>query len=454
MLGLAWATGGAASPAWIIAPLVPCLAGFVAGARTAVVATLGLLIGLIVLGWLPGWLPASSAEVPIDGGRLAWQIAAILGAAGLSVVFEGRRQTSERRLRQRESLYRRVFEQSKEVVGVTTRDGRIVDLNPAGLDLYGYDSKDELLANSVEDFYAHPEERRELLQRLDSKGYVRGFETRHKTRSGAVKRVAGTTSTLLDEHGEIEYLLTILRDVTAQRELEAERDAMLAELASKNSDLERFTYTVSHDLKSPMTAIYGFLRVLRRDIENNDLERIEHDLATIRGQVDRMAQLTEDLLELARIGLGDLSREELPAQEVAQEAVKLISPQLEASRVEVEIAPDLPRAFADRTLLRLVFQNLIENGAKFCCESPAPRIRVGSCAIKDEAAYFVQDNGVGIAPEHHERVFELFEKLNPEINGTGIGLANVKRAVEVHGGRVWVESGSEGNGSTFFFTIP
>lgn len=239
-----------------------------------------------------------------------------------------------------------------------------------------------------------------------------------------------------------------------QQQAATEREAMRSELRAKDADLERFTYAVSHDLKSPMTAIYGFLRVLQRDIETGNSERIDRHIAIIQQQVDRMAQQTDDLLELARIGNGELSRERLKVTEVAREAAELVERQLAESRVEIDIAPDLPSFYADRTVLRLIFQNLIENGAKCCAEASEPRVRIGWRRLGEESVVFVHDNGVGIAAEHRERVFEALETSHPEINGSGIGLANAKRAVDVHGGRIWVESDSEARGSTIFFTIP
>ena len=445
-------TGGVGSPALFFAPLLPLLGGFLLGTRGTVFATAAGVLGTGVL-WAfaggPGPAGETAAWWPVVGLALA------VVSAGVLRVQSGRRVADdERRWRQRQSLYRKVFEQSKEVVGVTTPQGRMVDINPAGVEFYGYDSKEVLLARSVEEFYSHPEERRELLRRLGDRDYVEGFVTRHRTRDGDDRLVAGTTSTLRDDEGEIEYLVTILRDVTEQRAAEAERERILAELAEKNTDMERFTYTVSHDLKSPMTAIYGFLRILDRDIKAGNSARIEHNLATIRAQVDRMKHLTDDLLDLARIGLGEVSREDISVVEVAGEAVSLVGSHLMGQGVIIEVDPNLPRVRADRTLLRLVLQNLIENGIKFCAESTDPRIHVGCRGQGEDTAFFVADNGVGIAREDRQRVFDLFEKLSSDVSGTGIGLANVKRAVEAHGGRVWVESDSEGPGSTFFFTLP
>ncbi|RMF64136.1 MAG: histidine kinase, partial [Bacteroidetes bacterium] len=122
--------------------------------------------------------------------------------------------------------------------------------------------------------------------------------------------------------------------------------------------------------------------------------------------------------------------------------------------VEVEVQPDLPAVDGDRMRLLEVWQNLISNAAKYMGEQPSPRIEIGCKPLGDEVCFYVRDNGVGIPPAYHEKVFELFERLGTDTEGTGVGLALVKRIVEFHGGRIWVESEGMGRGSTFYFTLP
>jgi signal transduction histidine kinase len=237
---------------------------------------------------------------------------------------------------------------------------------------------------------------------------------------------------------------------THEEALRAER----ADLAAKNAELERFTYTVSHDLKSPLVTIRGFAGLAGTDLAAGKLDRVRQDLGRIVAAADKMHRLLDDLLELSRVGRVVNPAEDVALGPLAREAVELVKGQLDQGRVEVDIAPDLPVVRADRHRLLEVLQNLVENAAKFTGDEPAPRIEIGARRDGGELVFCVKDNGRGIEPRYLERVFELFEKLDPGADGTGVGLALVRRIVEAHGGRVWAESDGPGRGSTFCFTLP
>jgi signal transduction histidine kinase len=243
-------------------------------------------------------------------------------------------------------------------------------------------------------------------------------------------------------------------------EARVERERLAAanrELEARSAELERFTYVVSHDLKSPLVTIRGFLAYVEKDARSGQVERLESDVARIRGATDRMAQLLEDLLELSRTGRIDRPPEDVPFEEVVREARALAEGRLLARGVRVEVDPSLPVVRGDRRRLVELVQNLLENAAKFMGERKDPEVRVGArpgTAGGDEAALFVADNGIGIDPAPHSRVFELFHRLDPRVEGTGPGLALARRIVETHGGKIWVESRGEGHGSTFCFSLP
>jgi len=234
-----------------------------------------------------------------------------------------------------------------------------------------------------------------------------------------------------------------------------ERANLVSELEGRNAELERFTYTVSHDLKSPLVTIRGFLGYLHQDAKANDMMRFERDLSRIANAADRMQLLLNDLLELSRVGRIVNPPEDIPFEKITRETIEFIAGAIEESRVTVEVQKNLPVIRGDRLRLIEVIQNLISNAIKFVGDQPEPRVDIGAAGIDTDgkAILFVRDNGIGIDPQYHERVFGLFNRLNPDIDGTGIGLTLVKRIVEVHGGRVWVES-QLGAGATFFFTLP
>jgi signal transduction histidine kinase len=240
-------------------------------------------------------------------------------------------------------------------------------------------------------------------------------------------------------------------DVTAQKEAQLARAALTSELAQKAEEMERFVYTVSHDLKSPLITIQGFLDLLLADASEGDQEALEGDVAQIRRASEQMQALLEDLLELSRIGRLENPRERCPLSEIAEQAVDLLGTR--AHGAEIVVAPDLPVVFADRKRIQEVFQNLIENALKFMGDQAAPRVEVGAREEGRERVCYVRDNGVGIAPQFQERVFDLFRRLGKDTPGTGIGLAIVKRIVEHEGGRIWIESDGEA-GSTFCFVLP
>ena len=232
-----------------------------------------------------------------------------------------------------------------------------------------------------------------------------------------------------------------------------ERERVSTKLETQNAELERFSYTVSHDLKSPLVTIQGFVGLLRQDIADLQMERVAGDLDKISNAADTMKLLLDDLLELSRVGqvVGELS--DCRLSDIAHQAVESLTGKIEECGIELEI-DDMPSAQVDTTRMREVYQNLIENAIKYMGEQQAPRIRVGA-EVKDDMLHcFVSDNGIGIEDKFQEQIFGLFQRLSNDNSGTGIGLALVKRIIEVHGGKAWVESEGLGKGTSLWFTLP
>lgn len=237
----------------------------------------------------------------------------------------------------------------------------------------------------------------------------------------------------------------------SQSELEQRVAERTAELAVANQELEAFSYSVSHDLRAPLRAIDGFTRALLDEQAADLNEEGKAYLSRIVRATERMKELTEALLKLARIVRTPLSKSTVDLSQ-------LVADTIEATRedrpLEADIQPGV-RVSADAQLLRVAMTNLIENACKFTVQSETPRIRFGSLRENSETRYYVQDNGVGFDMEFAEYLFKPFQRMhsNEEFEGLGIGLATVQRIIHRHGGRIWAE-GRPGQGATFYFTLP
>jgi PAS domain S-box-containing protein len=247
--------------------------------------------------------------------------------------------------------------------------------------------------------------------------------------------------------GEVLGLVGISRDITERKEKERV-------IEEKNSELERFTYTISHDLKSPLVTIKTFLGYLAEDIKIPDNPRVEQDLGFIHNAADKMSQLLAELLEMSRVGRLNTPEVEASFSELAREAAELNAGSLSTRGVSVQIAQTALLLHGDRARLVEIWQNLVENAGKFMGDQQRPHIEIGIIEGGLDTLFFVQDNGKGIDPRYHEKIFGLFDKLNADSEGTGLGLALVKRIVQTYQGKIWVESAGEGAGTTFFFTLP
>jgi PAS domain S-box-containing protein len=240
---------------------------------------------------------------------------------------------------------------------------------------------------------------------------------------------------------------TVFEDITEQKKNELE-------IRQKNEELTRFIYTVSHDLKSPLVTIKAFSNYLEEDIENNDLEARERDLNYIRNAADKMGKLLDELLELSRIGRKEKPKEYMTLESIIEAARDLVAGRLEEKKIKVRITGPPVMLYGHGQRFIQLYQNLLDNAAKFMGSQSDPMIEVGAYTDeKNEIVLFVKDNGKGIDPRYHHKIFGLFEKMDNETEGTGIGLALVKRIIEVHGGIIWFTSEGNGTGTTFYFKL-
>jgi signal transduction histidine kinase len=202
-----------------------------------------------------------------------------------------------------------------------------------------------------------------------------------------------------------------------------------------------------------LITIKGFLGFIVQDASNGNISRLKADVKRISDATDKMQLLLSELLELSRVGRLKNVYQDTSLEQIAREAIELVHGRLQNARAEVHIQENLPVIYGDQPRLLEVLQNLVDNAAKFMGTQPHPMIEIGQSGEEDgKPVFFVRDNGIGIEPEHQDRIFGLFNKLDADTEGTGIGLTLVKRIIEVHGGRIWVQS-EPGKGSSFFFTL-
>ena len=225
------------------------------------------------------------------------------------------------------------------------------------------------------------------------------------------------------------------------------------ELRSRNEEMERFVYTVSHDLKSPLVTIRGFVGFMEEDLRHGKGEALQDSLSRIRRGTDRMVKTIDELLELSRIGRVVHDPVPVNISELAQQIADEVSTTHDVGSARVDVQPDMPTLVIDPIRIREVFENLLNNAFKYGCSNPQPHIRIGSARHEGEIRFVVQDNGTGIDPQYQDKVFELFQRVDREHEGTGVGLAIVRRIMEVHGGRAWVES-TPGQGASFSIALP
>ena len=357
-------------------------------------------------------------------------------------------------IRQSEAKYRSLVDDDISADFICTRDGRILDCNPAFARMFGFASVAEAESANILVTYIHPEERAELIDRLQQETRLENVELFRKRQDGTQIHVVENIIGIFDAAGNLVVTKGYIIEDTERLKAEEAMKQYAEHLKRSNEDLERFAYVSSHDLQEPLRTIVTFTQLLERKYEGRiDPEADEY----IRYIVDagrRMQDLIHDLLEYSRITSKAQELQQVRTEEVLAQALLSLNPIIkeESATITYDL---LPVVQADPQQLRQVFQNLISNALKYRREDEPPRIRISAERTGDMWQFNIQDNGLGIEPQYFDRIFVIFQRLHTrdQYVGTGIGLAIVKRIVERQGGRIWVESEVD-RGSTFHFTIP
>ncbi|MEI8375759.1 MAG: PAS domain S-box protein [Planctomycetota bacterium] len=358
--------------------------------------------------------------------------------------------TERKRAEETKSLLASIVECSCDAILSKTMDGIVLTWNAGAEELYGYRAE-EIVGKSVSILASpdHSDELPQVLERIRRGERIDQYETVRMTKGGKLIPVSLTVSPITDARGRITGASTIARDITEQKRREEE-------LRGKNAELEHFSYTVSHDLKSPLVTIKGFLGCLEQDIPGADAEEVKQDIEFIRRAADKMGRLLDELLRISRVGLVVNPPASVALQDLVQDALDAVAGSIRARAVEVKMhlgqQPIL--LYGDRTRLAEIWQNLLENAVKFMGDQPSPCVEIGIESHGQDTVFFVRDNGIGIDPRFQGKIFGIFERIDPEIEGTGVGLALIKRIVEIYHGTIWLESQGLGLGTCFRFTLP
>lgn len=376
----------------------------------------------------------------------------IYALAGVSTDITARKRAEEER--------DRFFRLSRDLMCIANFDGYFTAVNPAWERTLGF-TEAELRARPFLEF-VHPDDRAATLteaEKLGQGGETVNFQNRYRTRAGSYRWLSWSTQSFPAQR----LIYATARDVTEQK-LDEQRIIHLnqdlrqraAQLEAANKELEAFSYSVSHDLRAPLRHIDGFVGLLTKQSGDRLDDRARRHLGIIANAARQMGALIDDLLVFSRMGRAEMRHGRVDMVALVQEVVNGLATDLKDRKVAWKIG-SLPPAQADRAMLHQVLANLLGNAVKYTRPRPTAEIEIGSRNgnADREMVYFVRDNGVGFDMRYADKLFGVFQRLHraEEFEGTGIGLANVRRIITRHGGRTWAESELD-RGATFYFSLP
>jgi len=404
-------------------------------------------------------------------GSLKLQTARALGLSKESEALAQQlveRERSERVLRESESRYRSLFDGVPVGLLRTSPEGRILDANPALVEMFGFPNRDALLGTNINDLYVDPQERQEALAEADRKGSVTSIELRLHRSDGTPIWVRASGRAVRDASGRVVQYEGAMLDVTARKQAENEVHALnrelenrvqerTAQLEAANQELEAFAYTAAHDLRAPLITLGGVSQMLLEDYAADLREEGRRHLRQIGESTRHMGALIDDLLSFSRLSRQPVHDQVIAPADLARKVLRTLNGEGTGRQIAVRIG-GLPVCRADPALLKQVFVNLLSNALKFTRHREGAAIEVGGHPTSDDPTrntYFVKDNGVGFDMQYAAKLFGVFQRLHraDEYEGTGVGLAIVQRIIHRHGGRIWAE-GAPGKGATFYFTLP
>jgi PAS domain S-box-containing protein len=388
----------------------------------------------------------------------------VVAASTIGSDITGRKEAEEA-LRTASLYSRSLIEASLDPLVTISADGKITDVNLATELVTGV-SRERLIYSDFSDYFTDPEKARAGYQQVLSQGLVRDYPLTIRHTSGKTTDVLYNAAVYKSESGELQGVFAAARDITKSKQAEEEIRKLNQELEQRvldrttqleasNKELEAFAYSISHDLRAPLRHIDGFIELLKMEIAASLDEQEQHYMMAISDSAKRMGSLIDDLLSFSRMGRSEISKRQVDLNKLIQDVIQEFEPEAEGRTILWQISA-LPAITGDKAMLRIVLVNLIANALKFTRTREQAEIEIGFSQDKDTGTViFVRDNGVGFDQNYAGKLFGVFQRLHraDEFEGTGIGLANVRRIIARHGGRTWAE-GEIGKGATFYFTIP
>jgi len=372
------------------------------------------------------------------------------------------RKQAELALQQSEAYNKLLFADSRlAMVVMDPETYRYTDCNQAAVEIYGlpdraavigltpYDVSDATQYDGTDSAVAA----RGIIEQVVATGSV-VFEWRHRRPDGKVWDAKAHLMRM--QQGDKTFLLFTLEDITEQKRVRDELTSKTEALQRSNADLERFAYSVSHDMRQPLRAVSGHLQLLQRSLKDKLDEQERENLGFALDGAKRMDSMIVSLLDYSRVGRKTEAKAWQSSRAALDEALGFLDPLIHEVSTELSVGGDWPQVYASRDELVRLFQNLIGNGIKFCEPGTPPHIEVESAVDGGIWRVMVRDHGIGIDSAQSGRLFQFFSRLQSRAryDGTGMGLALCRRIVEHHGGRIWVESEGEGRGSVFVFELP
>jgi PAS domain S-box-containing protein len=372
------------------------------------------------------------------------------------------RRKAEEILKQTNFFLDAVLEHIPNMVFVKdARELRFLRFNKAGEELLGY-KKEDLMGKNDYDFF--PKEQADFFtakdrEALNTNGITDIPEELIDTTTGK-KWLHTKKIPIQGPDGKPLYLLGISEDITKRkaneekiRKLNTELQHNITQLESSNNELEAFTYSVSHDLRAPLRAIHGYTKIIENDYKDKLDEDAKQMMDGVMNNAIKMGRLIDDLLALSRYGKKEMKKKAMDLTELANQAIDELKKSMPTENVSITLHP-LGIAVVDSGLMFQVFINLIGNAIKYSSQKEKPVIEIGSKTEKGETIYYVKDNGSGFDMKYYDKLFGVFQRLHDanEFEGTGVGLALVKRIITRHDGRVWAEA-EPGKGATFYFSL-